>query len=311
MSRWHGLVVVLLLPLGCPLLNDDGGGGGSNSVVFSKGFVFVRKDDRNVYVADEADLSTVGRLTTAGGAHHPSLSQDGRQVVFVQTNGGESAIQTVAVNGGALPSTVFSSTATQKNLRTPVFSPDGRKIAFAYDEGASSSIGWVNADGTGFERLAGGSALSYASPSFYSDGTRLLAIAGSSSATYTQLENIDLATGTATNVTSNLGPAALQVANRVVVSPDGSKAAFDARTSVGGVRIFVIDLTSKEVGQLTEYPADPNVVDGFPTWVGISQVGFSSDSGGNDQVYALPANITKSSGGLKLPSAIEPWYGPN
>lgn len=313
MSRRLGLTALAALAglqLACPLL-DDGGGGGGGSITFNSGFVFVRKDDRNVYVADESDFSTVGRLTTAGGAKQPSLSKDGTQVVFVQTSGAVSELAVVAVNAPGLPETVYSSSSTQTNFRNPVFSPDGTRIAFAYDEGGASSIGLVNVDGTGFERLAGGSALSYGAPSFYPDGSSVLAPAGNSSASFTQLESINLSTKTATSVTNNLGTVALQIVGRAVVSPDGTKAAFDARISSGGVRIFVLDLTTKAVSQLTEYPGDPAVADSFPTWVGTDRVGFSSDSGGADQVYALPSNVTKSSGGLLLPSAIEPWYGPN
>ena len=79
----------------------------------------------------------------------------------------------------------------------------------------------------------------------------------------------------------------------------------------GRRRIFVIGLSSQTVTRLTDYPADPTANDSFPTWVGSTQVGFSSDTGGNDQVYELASTAMMSSGGLVLPSAIEPWFGPN
>jgi hypothetical protein len=45
--------------------------------------------------------------------------------------------------------------------------------------------------------------------------------------------------------------------------------------------------------------------------VGSANLAFSSTTGGADQVYVLPADSVKTSGGLTLPKAIEPWDGPN
>ncbi|MBI3184513.1 MAG: PD40 domain-containing protein [Myxococcales bacterium] len=308
MRRW-GAVLLTAALLGCPLLDGGGGGGGGGTVNFLRGFVYVRKDDRNLYVADQSDYSKVARLTTTGNARHPSLSADGKRVVFVRAAGAETELMTVPASGGQ-PTLVLASTATWRNFKSPVFSPEGSRIAFAYDEGASSALGIVNADGSGFARLAGGGALSYGSPSFFADGTSVLAMAGNSASTFTQLERVAIATGQATNVTNNLGSEVVQIANRVVVSPDGTRAAFDGRLSSNAVRIFIINLSSKQVTRLTDYPSDPTAQDGFPTWIGTERVGFSSDTGGSDQVYTLPASASKTSGGLELPSAIEPWFGP-
>ncbi len=286
-----------------------GGGGGTNN--FAKGFTFVRKDDRNLYVSDQSDYNTVSALTTGGGVHQPSLSQDGARVVFVLQSGTASEIDVVSATGGT-PSTVVS-TATQptlSNLRTPVLSPDGSKVVFAYDMGAGSALAVVNVDGSGLQTLAGGS-LSYSSPSFYPDGLSVLAATGSSASNLSQMEKVTLASGQSTNVTSTLGLEAMSVANRVVISPDGTQAAFDGRLSSGASRIFVINLSSQTVHRLTDYPADPTANDTFPCWVGTGEVGFSSDTGGNDQVYQLAATSNLGSGGLVLPSAIEPWFGPN
>ena len=300
---------LLLSFFSCDLLTGGGGGGGGGTINFQRGFVFLRPEDRNLYVADEKSYVDVQQLTTAGGARHPSLSKNGRVVVFVASTGSDTSLATVPVAGGAV-STVFQSTTTVKNLRTPVFSPDGQKVVFAYDDGAGSSVGVVNLDGSGFEKLGGG-ALSYTSPSFLPDGLSVLVAAGAPGSGYNQVERITLSTKSAVNVASTLGNEAQQVVDRLVVSPDGSKAAFDGRISSTGTRIFVMDLTSKAVTQLTDYPGEPGARDAFPTWVGNDKVGFSSDTGGAEQVYVLPASSTKTSGGLTLPKALQPSYGPN
>lgn len=300
----------VLLVSGCEFLTGGGGGGGGGggTVDFLRGLVHVRKDDRNLYVADEKDYSRVGQLTQGGGAYTPSLSRDGRVVVFVAKTATDSVIATIPARGGDV-SQVFRSTSTVRNLRNPVFSPDGTRVVFAFDEGAGSSIGVVNTDGSGFAKVAGGT-ISYASPTFLPDGTVLVA-AGSPGTGYTQVERLDLSTGSALNVTSTLGNDAQQISSRIVASPDGRLAAFDGRIGSGASRIFVLDLTTKVVTQLTDYPGEPGTVDSSPAWVGSANVAFSSTAGMAEQVYVLPADSVKTSGGLTLPKAIEPWYGPN
>jgi hypothetical protein len=55
-------------------------------------------------------------------------------------------------------------------------------------------------------------------------------------------------------------------------------------------RIFVLDLTTLALTQLTDYPGEPNAVDSAPAWVGSANLAFSSTTGGADQVYVLPAD---------------------
>jgi Tol biopolymer transport system component len=287
-----------------------GGGSGGGAVTFTKGWVYVKKDDRNLYAADTTDTEAPNRLITGGGIKHPSLSKDGKTVVFVRDVGSDTEIATISVAGGST-TTVFASTATVKNLRNPVFSPSGAKIAFAYDAGAQSVLGIVNADGTGFQSLTGTSSLSYSSPSFTPTGKALVAGAGSSGSQLLQIEQIDASTGASMSLTSTLGNEAQVISNRVVLSPDGLKAVFDGRVSSGVTRIFVFDLAALTISRLTDYPADPTASDSYPSWLGNDKVSYSSDTGGNDQVYSLSAGAMSSSGSLQVPSAIEAWYGPN
>lgn len=300
------------LPGGGGGVGGGAGGGGTGGGDFSKGYVFVRKDDKNLYVTDTRDLNTVLKVTTEGGSRHPSLSRDGKRIVFSRTTATDTEIDTVSTAGGMV-SQVFlaSSTLTTRNVRNPVFTPDGARIVFAFDEGAGSSLGIVNSDGTGYAKLIGGVALSYAAPSMASDGASVIAAAGNSGTQLTQIERVSLSTGMATNITNMLGLEVQGIASRVVVSPDGTKAVFDGRLSSGSTRIFVIDLATKAITRITDYPGEPGANDASPCWVGNDKVGFSSDTGGNDQIYALPVTSMMTSGGLQVPGGTEPWYGPN
>lgn len=308
---WKCAALVAVMAMGgCDFpIDDGGGGGGGGAVAFNRGFVFLRADDKNIYAADQSDYQgTLGRLTTTGNNKHPSLSKNGRQVVFVNTAGGTSSLQTVAISGGA-PRTVLSSDGTMTNFANPVFSPDGAQIAFTFERSGSSYLAVVNADGSDVQELSSG-VLSYGSPSFFADGNSVLVAAGNLASGYTQLEKVNIDTGTAENLLNGLGNEATVIKYRVVVSPDGTKAAFDGQLSTGATRIFVADLATRAVTQLTDYPGDASANDSFPTWVSNTEVGFSSDTGGNDQVYTQTVTAMKQPGSLKLPSAVEPWFGP-
>jgi Tol biopolymer transport system component len=301
-------LVAVVFAFGC-IPADQGGGGGLGA--FTRGFAFVRSG--NIFLADQSNYTaTPIQLTTNGGNRHPSLSADGRRVVFVHAT---NEIDIVSASTGASASIVYSAATGQSNLRTPVFSPDGQIIVFAYDFGAVSVLGRVNADGSRFQELTL-APISVAAPSFYSNGENVLVIQGTSRSRYDQLARVNLTTGTATNVVGSLGTSACVIANRAVLSPDNIKVAFDARTGAGtscggSARIFVMDLSTRGVTQLTDYPSVQTTIDGFPTWVGIDQVGYSSNFGGADQVYTLPTSIEKSSGTLRVPTASEPYFGPN
>jgi TolB protein len=164
----------------------------------------------------------------------------------------------------------------------------------------------VEATGAGFAPVNSGGSISYAMPSWYPDGSAILAAAGGG-AGFTQIEKLDVGTGAPTNITNTLGSEATAIINRLVISPDGTKAVFDAR--VGSVsRIFVIDLAAKTVTKANEYTNDPGANDTFPGWMSKDLVSFGSDSGGADNVYSVKPDGTARS--LLLPNAIEAWFGP-
>ncbi len=301
---WSCAVLTSTALLGC-VPGDTGGGGGLGS--FSRGFAFLR--DRDVYVADDSNVSNPLVLTMTGDNQNPSLSKDGRRVVFVR---GGSELWVVNTTNGATPSRVLAADSSRMNLRTPVFSPDGSSIVFAYDRSGLSYLGRVNADGTGSVTNLSSSPW-YTGPSFYPDGSAVLVANGSSPSRADQIVRVAM-DGTTQTIQSLTGSEACSIANRVAVSPDSTRAAFDAQIVSGGycigpIRIFVISLFLGNPTRLTNY-ADP-AIDGFPTWVGNSQVGYSSNFGGADQVYVLSAAASMTSGSLKVPTASQPYYGPN
>src|SRR5215469_3358102 len=178
---------VFLQLFGCA--SDFGSAGGTPT--FRSGFAYVRRDDRNVYLADDSAPSTPIPVTTNGSNRMPSLSKDGTKIVFVHGSGSGAEIDTISVNAasGIAPTTVLVSDGTHSNFRFPVFSPDASYIVFAYDAGGSSLLGRVNVNGSNFQTIVGGAGRSYASPSFFPDGS-LLAASGFSTSLYDRLSHV-------------------------------------------------------------------------------------------------------------------------
>lgn len=320
MRRFVGGVLAVGLLGACEPL-DDGGGGGIGDVLFTRGFAFVRESDRNVFVVDdEGDPNSPQKLTTVGGVYWPSVSRDGRSVVFVQRSGASYSLQTVPTSGGTTPATLFSSgdAACSRgctNFRTPTFSPDGRSVVFVFTPTGSSvtSLGRVNTDGSGFQELTPNTTISYGAPSFLPNGRAVVAPAGSGLRQLNQIAQVPL-DGSSPSF-SSLGNEVLAVENRVAVSPSGAQVAFDGRLGSGSVRVYVAPFSNLGMGspQRVTDLTSANVQETWPSWTRSNQLGFLfTDSGGSDPgIYrANVSNTVPSSVSLSVPSAAEPSYGP-
>ncbi|PTL84726.1 LpqB family beta-propeller domain-containing protein [Vitiosangium sp. GDMCC 1.1324] len=324
LSRIVGLAAVAVVA-GCePIDGIDLGGGGTGGGAFSRGFVFVRGDSsstRNVFAVDDSgDPNSPLQLTTQGGAFSPTVSRNGRQVAFVHRVGSVNELQVVPTTGQGQPSTVFSSTSTSAcsgctNFRYPTFSPDGRTIVFTLDRSnASTQLARVNADGTGFQLLPNSGGYFFGPTSFTADGLGL--IAAGSRYSKDQLEvllYVNVLNGLANVVAEVQGAdgTAQVVVSRVAVSPDGSKVAFDARTSSGS-RIFVGTIDGQQqVYDIKQVTGKLGVDDTYPSWRGNTELGFLSNEGGTDNIYRVSASSVRGSGNLVLvvPKAAEPSYG--
>ncbi len=326
MKRFVGVAVVAGLGLtACEPIDDGGGGTGGGD--FATGFVFVRAD-RNIYAVDDrGDPNSPVPLTTGGRTQHPTVSRNGGSVVFVRRTNAGAEIQSVPTRLGdtgqpQAASPLFATTDPAcvgcTGFRSPVFSPDGQRIVFVIERGAGAptSLGKVNADGSGFQELTPGTTIAYGAPSFFPGGQEVLAPAGSGLNNLNQMARVPLDGGSPQFLTSSLGGGARNVLNRAVVSPDGTRVAFDGEVTVSGVttsRIFVAPVTPAwgTPVAVTDHPGETSARDSFPSWMGPNQIGFLSGAGGADNIYRVSTNTTPpGSGTLLVPSAGEPSSGP-
>lgn len=297
----------------------DEGGGGTAGGTFSRGFVFVRGTARDVYAVDDVTGSANNplRLTQAGGAYEPTVSRNGRLVAYVYKSGTTLELRTVPTTGQGQPSTVFSSVdpvcaSSCSHFRAPTFSPDGSSIVFTVYRGSTTQLAKVSTSGSGFTFLPNGGYSHLGSASFYPDGLNVLATAGSAREQTNILLKVPVNGGVTNVISYNLGNEAVWVANRVVVSPDGTKVAFDGRISSGVSRIFVAPLNQTTLGtvsMVTDYVGESGVDDRFPSWRGNTSLGFVSNSGGNDNIYSIDAAARRTTGRLLVPSGMEASYG--
>jgi TolB protein len=288
----------------CDNLNCDagGGGGGGGSGSFERGLVFIRPGMYDVFAAPSPDF-TDEALTSGGSFRHPTVSPDGSSVVVASRDGRR--LMRLSTSSNVSAATLLDSTSGVSGFRHPAISPDGRYVVFVYDTAGASALGRVNADGTGGEvQLAGGGATFLTSPSFDAQG-RLVAAAGTAG-NISQLVYVNVNNGQLTPIASipSSGVVA-QLHERAVVSPDGTRVAFDGLSSSGSVRLYLLQIATGTVSTLSVGPGNQN----WPAWIGNTTLAFTSDSGGESQLYRAP--ISGGSAELVVPSAIEPTFGPN
>jgi len=318
-SMWKrvGLAVSVALTLAaCEPFEFDDGGGGTAGSAFSRGFVFVRESDRNVYALDDnGDKNSPLVLTRHGGVYQPAVSRNGLLVAYVYRSASTFELRTVPTTGQGQPSTLLSSASLTgctgcSNFSYPTFSPDGRTIVFTLSQNNRTLLARVNTDASGFRLLTGGSSYVFGPASFMPDGRSVLAAAGSFAGQLNLLIQVNVDTGAESTASFSLGNEALGVVSRLAVSPDGMKVAFDGRVSSGASRVFVGQFSGQQVQSFTQVTGDSGSST-YPSWRGNTELGFLSDDGGSDNVYRISAASVRGSGSLTLavPGALEPSYG--
>lgn len=161
----HGFLLSLALPLcgGC----DDGDGSRTNAIVFVRQ---TADSSREVWMMRLDGTDKVLMASRASGdVIQGLLSPDGRTLLYL-TNVG--LTEMVAQDLSTWAATVLITSANTNNDMTPAYSPDGTRIAYSLSE--DRDIHLMDADGTDSVTIASDPDLTYISPSWNGDGTRIV-----------------------------------------------------------------------------------------------------------------------------------------
>ena len=294
-SPKRAAVVLLMLAFSsCNL--DSGGGSGDGVFKFAQGYAFIR--DREVFAADKSDYQGGKKLGVSGSNSEPAISADGRVVVFVHTDDttGKTSLRKVPASGGAESELVPAS--ANRQVSQPAISGNGSLVVFISTSTTVSTVSTVRIDGTA--EAAVPQSTKDASPTFFPDGKSVLCFTGPDSLAHDQLTALELLSGTRTVKLSSLA----STGSRAVLSPDGASVAFEEKVS-GKYKIFVAPIAGGTPAQITATDGD----DRFPTWVSSARLGFTSNSGGQDNVYELDVASAKGSAKLTVPVASQGAFG--
>ena len=180
------------------------------------------------------------------------------------------------------PGFVDESPAPAFSDKTPDFSPDGGAIVFSSDRNGNDDIWIVHSDGTGLQRLTGGSAIDL-DPRFSPDGS-LIVYDSNAGAPVPHLWLMDVSGGDVTQLTDDETRGDIFPA----WSPDGDALAFACGPSADEYDLCLIDVDSHEVRTLYKSKGS---IEWEPAWSPDGKtIAFVSDRDGDYDIYTISAD---------------------
>ena len=137
----------------------------AGTIVFSAGPL---EPDRSHIYAVGANGAGLKQLTSGGIDFDPSLSPDGKRIVFRGRRGGSDDVYRVNIDGTGL----LRLTANRAMDYAPSWSPDGRRVVFASTRGGDFPHIWVMDSAGRHQRRVSGS-ITGEYPAFSRDGTQV------------------------------------------------------------------------------------------------------------------------------------------
>ncbi|MGH8271549.1 MAG: Tol-Pal system beta propeller repeat protein TolB [Gammaproteobacteria bacterium] len=173
---------------------------------------------------------------------------------------------------------VVSDMVYQKLTGTP--GAFATRIAYIEHAGSGKSERWelvvADADGANAQVVVKSPGL-LMSPSWSPDGQRIAYVEFDGQQSHIYIQNVT--TGARQSVLAREG-----INSAPAFSPDGKKLAVVLSTDPGNADIYLLDLASGKLQQLTSNPA----IDTEPTWMpGGQAIVFTSDRGGSPQIYEM------------------------
>jgi Tol biopolymer transport system component len=196
--------------------------------------------------------SDLQRLTSDLGIDaHPCYSPDGKNIAFTGQRNGKFDIYLITAEGGE----PIQVTKHEGSNRGPCFSPDGKKIVYESNADGNYELYIISLDGTNRKQLTHTDApIQNYGPNYAADGMRIAFSSnqeGGDNNTH-NLFILNLADGKSTKLTENINNT-----DGKSWSPSGKELVFSALLD-GVSQLFVVEVKTKKVTQLTHSEGNPN-----------------------------------------------------
>jgi TolB protein len=214
--------------------------------------------------------------TTHSQNYDPTLSPDGKRMIFLKVLEGREQMFVANVDG----SDERQLSHDTVDLEDPSWSPDGRQVAYVRLDGQRNSLHVMNADGTADRRLTP-ETQSPIHPAWMPDGRSILYCTNDDldppRKNAAEIYRIDVGSGKITTVISG------GVNTYPVPSPDGRKIAFRKMLDVNS-EVFVANIDGSGVKNLTDHPA----FEGWPAWSPDgTRIAFAANRNSSYQIFVM------------------------
>jgi len=234
-------------------------------------------------IAQRAALSQAYQLTHTA-KYDPSLSPDGKRIVYIQQVEGHEQLFIMNADGTGSKQI----TRDDADHEDPAWSPDGKSIAFVYIKDGLELISVMNPDGTGVEHLTPKNVKGI-HPNWSPDGQKLAYCTDDDLApprkNDADIVVIDMKIRRSTTVITggvNTYPA---------WSPDGKQIAFRRMIGEMNSEVFIAKADGTDVRNLTNHPS----FDGWPAWSPDgSRIAFASNRNSSYQIFIMKADGTET-----------------
>jgi TolB protein len=232
-----------------------------------------------VIASAQSEPLSQARQVTHSTNYDPTLSPDGRSMVFISYLGGYEQFFVASLEGRENRQL----TTDAADHEDPAWSPDGKTIAFVYIKEGHAQIALMPAAGGPMDILTS-TAQRVIHPSWSPDGKRVAYCADDDlkppKKNPADIKVIDLATRRVRILISG------GVNTYPVWSPDGQSLAFRRMVEDTNSEVFVADSAGKNQRNITNSPA----FDGWPAWSPDGRlIAFASNRGGTGdyQIYVM------------------------
>ena len=209
--------------------------------------------------------------------YDPSLSPDGKRMVYITAIAGREQLFIMNVDGTA----TVQLTRDDADHEDPAWSPDGKSIAFVYIKDSLEIISLMNIDGSGMQQLTPRNVRAI-HPNWSPDGSKLAYCTDDDLAPPRKNDADILVIDIATRRIQTLITGGVNTYPSW--SPDGKHLAFRRMLGEMNSEVFIANADGSNARNLTNHPA----FDGWPAWSPDgTQIAFASNRNANYQIFIM------------------------